>query len=293
MEEIGDDYNDKKPWALFLLAECSQQRSKKKPSKAVQLYRKTIDLLLSTKWPDGVEMTEFQNVGTQTGENRGNINDVMVEDATNSVVLPNIGQPTSVESGYIIGVINEDGTVTDSSGQNQSAEYYLNKITPVKRPPARDEISPPPPPSPHDEIPPSARNEQPPHIEPPAPVPNQNIQKSLDEIVSEACSQISSKRTKTVKGEKCPITACTTRIIHKKNLKRHLRQCHGELQKDGSYGLPRYICTQTGCSTECLNKVNIKLHQVEQHKNKPQKYEVVSYKIDPDVQAQLEPYFTK
>lgn len=101
------------------------------------------------------------------------------------------------------------------------------------------------------------------------------------------------KRIKTVNGEKCPISDCKTHITHAKNLMRHLKQKHGDLQRDGTFGLVRFVCRQANCKVECLNKTNILNHQSEQHQKKAKKYERIVYEIDESTQIQLAPYFNK
>lgn len=99
------------------------------------------------------------------------------------------------------------------------------------------------------------------------------------------------KRTKIVIGEKCPITTCQTHIKFGRNLKRHLKQMHGEPQPDGTFGLVRYSCQQPGCTIETLNTTNALLHQNEQHSKKKCMYKRIVYAIDNIVKSELEPYF--
>lgn len=146
---------------------------------------------------------------------------------------------------------------------------------------------------------------------------NAQTQNDLDRLVEEACDLNGSekpippklrsrrsvrsrlfgshepvpKRIKIVGGEKCPLTKCQIYIKHRKNLKRHLKQSHGERQPDGTFGLVRYVCQQHECTIETLNAYNAVLHQTEQHNKKPMKYERIVYAIDENVKNELEPYF--
>lgn len=109
-----DGKNENKPWAIFLLAECYQLKSKKKPSKAVQRYREAIDWLLNERQnvalpanpPDHSPL--HQNCH-QTEEKK---------DSTNSE-----GDFTAQNvTGDVIGLCLGDGSVIDSSGNQLSAE---------------------------------------------------------------------------------------------------------------------------------------------------------------------------
>lgn len=147
---------------------------------------------------------------------------------------------------------------------------------------------------------------------------NEQVQSDLDRLVSDACETSSPhttrsrrsvrrphlfgsrepnepvpKKTRTVNGDKCPITGCELYIKHAKNLKRHLRQKHGQLLKDGTYGLIKYKCKHDGCSIECMNLTNILGHLKDQHSKSANKYEQIVYEIDRNIQIELEPYFVK
>lgn len=165
---------------------------------------------------------------------------------------------------------------------------YINQITPQKQPPLS-----------YSKQHPSPRSHE--------PIDRQTL---LDTIVAEACnddipirsirrrpahghaSTSIPKHIKIVKGAKCPISKCETRISHQKNFKRHLKQTHGEKLRNGSYGLVRYKCKHSKCGKEVINRTIIKNHLKDQHNIEDEgKIEEIVYEIDANVKNELAEYF--
>lgn len=74
-----------------------------------------------------------------------------------------------------------------------------------------------------------------------------------------------------VKPFECPILNCNRRFTHKKNTNRHIRQEHGEKQKDGTYALVKFVCGDCGQINQTLD--NFKQHHELHHDGLEPKYE--------------------
>lgn len=101
-----DDKNENKPCAVYLLAECHQLSSKKKPTKAVNYYKQAIDFLLK-------ERSNIHNANGPNQENNGS-----VSQPNDSLMNENEKSPEEL----VIGLVLDNGTVIDSVGQNLSVE---------------------------------------------------------------------------------------------------------------------------------------------------------------------------
>lgn len=111
-----DDGNSNKPWALYLLAECYQLKSKKKPSKAVSFYRETIDLLLKNQAVELVpNRPSKQEVVESHNQNQNNENGLVHQDVSSE-------NRSAAQEDNIMGLVLDDGSVIDSTGNRLSAE---------------------------------------------------------------------------------------------------------------------------------------------------------------------------
>lgn len=125
-----DDGNTQKPWALFLLAECYELKSKKKPSKSVEIYRETINWLLKKYDKMVPNQPPNHEVGKSPNENQSAEDGLAHQDDSSQNrssdnqgdELPDSNINLAIENDDIIGMVFEDDSVIDSAGNRLSAE---------------------------------------------------------------------------------------------------------------------------------------------------------------------------
>ena len=96
----------------------------------------------------------------------------------------------------------------------------------------------------------------------------------------------------------CPILGCGTKLVHNKNLKRHLDTFHGELDENGAYVITRLQCVSVDDPTVCnklfLNHFNFVKHHREQHNDVSPKFLTIKKSVpDPYTHGaiDIEEYF--
>lgn len=109
-------------------------------------------------------------------------------------------------------------------------------------------------------------------MEPDSTTEESEITNVIEDVVQENVSATRRVLKRGQHGHICSIQGCFSKMTHKRNIKRHIDNFHGHIQKQGKYldqfGILRWICKI--CNKSNVNEYNFMRHFRTAHENLPE-----------------------